>query len=390
MSKSIGPNDLQLLIACFPDKPWNWEAVIAGYCVTIDNVLAMDIKRDWQWSDLSLRIPYVDIKDNPHLPWDYFRVAENITVKFDDVRINKKLQIWGALSKNINITIENVLEYPDASWNWELLSKNPNMTPAVVRAYPKLPWNTLALCDNPSWTLSDYDLSLDIWDKLSHKACWNVVKDNLDKPWNWSYVSKSIDITPEFLECPYVYWESLSCNKGITIDIVLANINKPWHWELLSLYLPLTTAILRDNINLPWDWYWLSTNKSITIEIVREFSNISWYFVNLSRNIHIDDILTNLHLPWNWDVVSGRVPSWQIIRDNPHLSWNWDYISINQFAFEPHIYKMRLCRHYIQKWRHIIRRRKSRHLADFIHVLDHLNLYVRDKMAGTLRHHVKK
>ena len=42
---------------------------------------------------------------------------------------------------------------------------------------------------------------------------WKFVEDNLDKPWNWGY---------------------LSSNPNITVDIVLAHPDIPWNWVGLS------------------------------------------------------------------------------------------------------------------------------------------------------------
>ena len=42
---------------------------------------------------------------------------------------------------------------------------------------------------------------------------WKFVEDNLDKPWNWSW---------------------LSSNPNLTFDIVLVHPNKPWDWRELS------------------------------------------------------------------------------------------------------------------------------------------------------------
>ena len=43
---------------------------------------------------------------------------------------------------------------------------------------------------------------------------WNVIEDNIDKPWDWS---------------------QLSANPNITFDIVLSNLDKHWDWVHLSI-----------------------------------------------------------------------------------------------------------------------------------------------------------
>jgi hypothetical protein len=45
----------------------------------------------------------------------------------------------------------------------------------------------------------------------------------------------------------------------------------------------------------------------------------------------------------------------------------------------------KLIKHYVCKWRLIVKKRKQEHQSLYVHVMDHLKLYHRDKIMGTLR-----
>ena len=55
-------------------------------------------------------------------------------------------------------------------------------------------------------------------------------------------------------------WLWISQNPNITWDVVKDNLDKPWDWDGLSQNLNITWDIIKDNPDKPWDWYWLSQN----------------------------------------------------------------------------------------------------------------------------------
>ena len=54
-------------------------------------------------------------------------------------------------------------------------------------------------------------------DRVEHewtKKYWSFIQENLDKDWNWSWISK---------------------NPNITMDIIRDNPDKPWNWRLIHV-----------------------------------------------------------------------------------------------------------------------------------------------------------
>jgi len=113
--------------------------------------------------------------------------------------------------------------------------------------------------------------------------------------------------------------------------------------------------------------------------------DVNWYVLSYRAVANI--VLANLDKPWDHDALqktlyssNNSLLSWQIISDN-FDKWDWNLLS----TYDAKCRQYRLCRHYIQKWRHIIRLQKRHHWTYYVHVMDHIKLYSRDKVAGTLR-----
>ncbi len=61
----------------------------------------------------------------------------------------------------------------------------------------------------------------------------------------------------------------LSWNPNITFDIVLNNLDKPWNWYYLSANSNITFDNVLNNPDKHWNWYYLSFNPNITFDIVQ-------------------------------------------------------------------------------------------------------------------------
>jgi len=127
-----------------------------------------------------------------------------------------------------------------------------------------------------------------------------------------------------------------------------------------------------------WNWNKLSKNPSITYDVIKANPTYPWNLAKAAKNksIPIETVISHPEL-WSRYVSDRFDLTWKIIHNNPQMPWEWGRLRL---FIEKNIY----AKYFGRKWRFIIKRRKNRHKANFIHVLDHLKLYVRDKMAGTL------
>jgi hypothetical protein len=102
---------------------------------------------------------------------------------------------------------------------------------------------------------------------------YDIVKENIDKLWNWSALSRNKNITwgvigtvKENLDKPWD-WLALSTNPDITWSIVKEYIDKPWNLSALSMNPNIKWDIVKDNLDIMWDWSTLCTNQNMLLSI---------------------------------------------------------------------------------------------------------------------------
>jgi hypothetical protein len=65
---------------------------------------------------------------------------------------------------------------------------------------------------------------------------WNIVRNNLCKPWNWKKISRNKIVTIEHvLDTPFLLWDwdELTLNENMTFDIIIKHIRQPWNTDIL-------------------------------------------------------------------------------------------------------------------------------------------------------------
>lgn len=73
-------------------------------------------------------------------------------------------------------------------------------------------------------------------------------------------------------------WSSLSQNKNIPIDFILAHPEYPWDYKEISQHRELTISHILANLEKPWNWYYITIHPNITFK----------------------DMISNKELPWLW------------------------------------------------------------------------------------------
>lgn len=85
-------------------------------------------------------------------------------------------------------------------------------------------------------TTKDLDWDYDFLSSCNY-ITWNMFRNNLNKPWNLSKISKNSIITIDIvIDNPFIRWdwESLTLNPNMTFDIIKENIKQPWNIEQLK------------------------------------------------------------------------------------------------------------------------------------------------------------
>ena len=190
-------------------------------------------------------------------------------------------------------------------------------------------------------------------DGPSQFISWTVIKENIDKPWNWLSVSRNPNVTWEIIQAnPQVPWNSfgVSCNKNITMDIVQEHLRSfKWNPLGLSRNPNLTFEFVKSNIDKLWDWERISCHPNITWDIIHTNPDKPWVSLSVSKNINVTWTIVrdNPEFEWDWKAISGK-PSvtWEVVQANPGVPWCWRTL----FSVNPSISWDTICENLEKPW----------------------------------------
>ena len=92
---------------------------------------------------------------------------------------------------------------------------------------------------------------------------WEIIQANLDKPWDWNWISD---------------------NPNITWEIIQQNPDKPWDWSMISQNPNITWEIIQQNPDKSWNWDWMACNPNITWEFIQANPDKPWDGYGISKN----------------------------------------------------------------------------------------------------------
>jgi hypothetical protein len=151
-SRLIKAKDPSLIIK-YPDILWD----MYDLAEKVEwNFIARHVNLDWSWRTISRKNPHITIdiiRDNLHLPWDWWMLCSNSVITFDIIKANPDLpwQIQG-FTLNPNITIDVIRENLNIPWDWYTLCTNIAITPAIIKENSDLPWQVQGFSQNPNLT----------------------------------------------------------------------------------------------------------------------------------------------------------------------------------------------------------------------------------------------
>jgi len=173
---------------------------------------------------------------------------------------------------------------------------------------------------------------------VSYNPCLTleIIIANIEKNWEWQLLSKRGCINWKFVsEHLYIEWNwnILSTNLSITLKDISENPNQPWVWSLISKRSDLTIEFIRemkDKLN----WIFLSLNVVFTKKIKLENPDLPWrYFFNINSPKDLLDGIPE-YLDHSW-VTRNKFVTWDIIKQNLDRGWDWEYISSDkEITFE--------------------------------------------------------
>lgn len=218
---------------------------------------------------------YDDVIDRTN--WDRRALSENPALTWKDaVEYGHTMYVDAySLSYFPDLTLEDIIDYGYPKSNLQEFGQHKNLTYDMVLAHPEYNgnWNYWYISQNPNIT-------------------WDIVKNNLDKPWNYKWLLQHANFTYDiivqneignFLDASKRY-KHISRNPNITLDIVKNNLDKPWNWEMISAHFNITLDIIENNIELDWNIKGLSRNPNLTWMFVVNTWNEDWDWEAICEN----------------------------------------------------------------------------------------------------------
>ena len=323
----------------------------SAYTMSLIDLVNANNEKEWDWDALSSNpsISYTDILANPTIPWNWRFVSQNpgIPMSFVFERIDKGWD-WQSLSSNPSLTWSDVETHSDIPWSRAYIAQHPNMTWDILitnRLYFKS-WKEIS--SNPNVTLENVLSTLRSglattndwhWDDLSVHLSKDIDAllraKNLYCMWNWAVISQRAPLSQAVLDVPNVPWDypAMSCNRFLTMELLAANLSRPWHTSRLSMNPNLTLDFVLLHSEIDWDYSVMCYSIRAKPSVMKTITWIPWNWTKFSLNPHIclADVIENAELPWNMSLLSTVLPVTiaEVVRFG-HFAWSWRGLSSNK------------------------------------------------------------
>ena len=312
------------------------------------------INQFWDWHNIQKYIPFdvylellntafiksnVNIDKLPsefqtNLPFEFIIKYSNHKWDWVLLFLQSSTLTPNIIEQNIEQTIEHSInhtkQHNKIKWNYDLVVKNKNFQKHLkyvivknkfvlscdfIDKYPKLSLFIKNIVEPTYYNLSYHpDLTIDF-----------IIK-NMNLKWNWEIVYNRFGNPHKYIKLNNI--DVLS--NVITISEIVDNVD--WNWSNLSKNKNITLNYIDSNLHLPWNWNTLSENQNITIEfIVKHIKKpFNWNLLSKHPNITMDHITSYKTFPWNYGYVSSN-PNLTInfIIHNFDKNWNVYELSIN-------------------------------------------------------------
>ena len=331
---SSNENMLPEFVLKYKDKiKYGWTHLGSNPNLTIDFVLE-NLSMPWDWKKISknrVMTPKI-IEKYPQLPWNWEYISQNESIYSDPLFISKylsKLNIIFIIQKMpLSFLVLKHIDYFCGQRFYKYISSNPSITlDFFFSNITNLDWKLLS--SNKVFTLDFIDDFIVFpwdWEVLSTRTTPEFFEKYRNRNWNWVRISNNPLMIPYILEHPDLEWNwsFVSSNKGMNINSVKQLLNKPLEWNFLSKNDGITQDDIINNLDLPWSWRDLSSNKHLTVNFVKKaffqpFSRgkIAANSMNFSREKYVEDKIKKIKVQIHEQLM-------QVAWHPDRLSWVFD------------------------------------------------------------------
>lgn len=220
--------------------------------------------------------------------FEYISASPNITEEFIEKYIDRGLDWYCGLSNNENLSLEFIDKYIDRDWDWDAISRNPNLTLEFIEKHIDKSWDWYGCLVNHTCITIDF------------------IFKHEDKQWDWREISSNPKITLDIIE-KYIDkkwdWFGISRNPNVTMEFIEKYPNKDWDWDQIVRTPNVTLKIIENNIDKDWDWFHgISKNPNLTLEFIEKYIDKDWDWSEISQFqiLTIEFVQKYIDKDWEW------------------------------------------------------------------------------------------
>lgn len=249
------------VIAEYPVAQWDWESIMNH-----DNMCFKWLETlpdaPWEWGDMTSadRWSFDWVRRLPEAPWHWWELhhEDSFDVSWVAEFPDKP---WNMESISKLASIELLYRYPQIQWNWAIVTSTSPVKPSEMVEHPGFPWDfsnfgfdVIDDEDVPFLRFFQERFDDECWMDFTEHAEWETIRKNADLPWSWSEIEPD-EMHPEDIQilrdhASVINWKKMSLL--VPYQIIKRNLDLPWNADWVSMNETLEWHDIDDTFD--WDY----------------------------------------------------------------------------------------------------------------------------------------
>lgn len=293
----------------YEDDALEFNCRISGDTAINIDYVKNNLDKPWNWFWLSQNesISFIDIIDNPQLPWEYdflhYRDFTSDDIKYIKTKSDYNKQALHTIYSNPKLTFDMIGDILDDVEKEQFLIQNPNTTLQLLR-------------DTVGELTENIISEVSFYIKISPEE----FIENIDLPWNYVSLAENSNITMAHFEA-HIQYLLKTHSVEETSDIIQSN----WDLYLLFRSMKIDISFIKKYKNILGDLIkYASINSGITLDDIDKNPDISWNFHNMDKRDDLTLEFIKKHHDKTYLMDASTVNkniTFDMIKNTPELNW---------------------------------------------------------------------
>lgn len=233
-----------------------------------------------------------------------------------------------------------LLKYPKKDWDFDKLSINPNISIEFMSEHLEYTWNWMIVGGRPDVTQSLININFTRFITWSGSSLsLEFIEDHMNVSFRCRPATCPIKrtATNEALTENLVFciWDSISENPNLTIPFIRKYQELYWwDWREISRNRGIGMDDIESNLDLPWEWTHVAHNPNVSIDFIIKHDKkeyVNWSHMSKDPKVTMVDIeRTKKEIPWCFKNVSQNPNlTMRYVCSQMYYGWHFDSISEN-------------------------------------------------------------